>query len=379
MNERGRNEPTAEDLRGAPVLPGFELPDSVTLACGVVHADGLQPEDIGVLAWLRLRDPRKPAKQEDLAREMQAQGWKMGKGRFASIFQRLKAAGHIKHHCPYNPETGRPEWRIEFFMNPANNDQYINSGISSFPQAGAGFPKTGDPQVERAFGNPETGVSAGQKGFPVSGDPLPDSQKPGIPSRVIDAGQARNPENPVSGPIPPLPPGGGGGSSPYPLHDEAQPQPEGKAFSAEEIAAAAGLLQELPDPWVIGEDDARRIAPKLLTQMRRKEWPTLPKTDHKALTACLTANPGGINNHVSILENKRIPNLPAYRRAAGRSRRSAAQPAEGMCARHPNWPEDDCMSCQTEERARRKRPRSEPATVDGAGLLARLRAGLPAE
>ncbi|CAM5501698.1 hypothetical protein SANTM175S_10320 [Streptomyces antimycoticus] len=183
-------------------------------------------------------------------------------------------------------------------------------------------------------------------------------------------------------PDPPTPPGGGGGSSPYPLHDDARPHPQPEnegAFNDEEIEAAVAFLQELPDPWEVGEDDARKVTPKLLAQMRRKEWPAFPETDHKALTACLTANPGGMNNPVSILENKRIPNLPAYRRAAGRGARRDPKPAEGMCARHPNWPEGDCMSCQNEERARRKRPRSEPAPVDGAGLLARLRAGLPAE
>lgn len=272
-----RHEPTEEDLRGAPVLPGFELPDSVTLGRGVVHADALQPEDVGVLAWLKLRDPRKPAKQEDLAKEMQAQGWKMGKGRFAAIFQRLKAAGHIKHHCPYNPETGRPEWRIEFFMNPANNDQYVNSGISAFPQAGAGFPKTGDPQTEQRFENPETGVSPGQKGFPVFGDPLPDSQKPGIPSGAVPAGQSRNLENPVFGSSPPHPPEGEvGTTSPSPHKPAAAPRRDKRATTPEvdpkATAEAVKFLMKLPGDWAVGLQRAQSLAPWLVQNAELTGW-----------------------------------------------------------------------------------------------------------
>ncbi|MGW8730587.1 hypothetical protein ACWGNF_31675 [Streptomyces sp. NPDC055808] len=53
-------------------------------------------------------------------------------------------------------------------------------------------------------------------------------------------------------------------------------------------------------------------------------------------------------------------------------------PRPEMCAHHPAFPADDCPQCRLAERERQQRGGSEPAAVDGAGLLARLRAGQPA-
>ncbi|MDN3262859.1 hypothetical protein QWJ26_24245, partial [Streptomyces sp. CSDS2] len=55
-----------------------------------------------------------------------------------------------------------------------------------------------------------------------------------------------------------------------------------------------------------------------------------------------------------------------------------AQEGPPMCARHPAFMEGDCPRCRLAERERQQRSASEPAPVDGAGLLARLRAGQPA-
>ncbi|MEF2529983.1 hypothetical protein [Streptomyces sp. CS62] len=49
-----------------------------------------------------------------------------------------------------------------------------------------------------------------------------------------------------------------------------------------------------------------------------------------------------------------------------------------MCERHPAFEEGDCSPCRLAERERRRRQGSEPASVNGADLLARLRAGQPA-
>ncbi|MFB7584615.1 hypothetical protein [Streptomyces hydrogenans] len=49
-----------------------------------------------------------------------------------------------------------------------------------------------------------------------------------------------------------------------------------------------------------------------------------------------------------------------------------------MCAQHPAFVEGDCPRCRLAERERQQRQASEPASIDGAGLLARLRAGQPA-
>ena len=271
-------EPNEDELRRAPVVPGFELPSTVTKHRTVVMTPGLQPEDLGVLDFLKLRDPRKPATKEDLAAEMQAIGWKMGKTRFDGSFRRLKAAGHIKHHAPYNPETGRPEWVIEFFMEPANNDQYVNSGISASLQASAENPETGDPCVERPFGTLETSVPAGQKGSQVSGVPGGNPRNPDFPSAGVPAGQDRNPENPLSRRHPPHPPEGGGSTSPSPQKtgraSKAEKWASACALDAEdyqptteEVCAADAFLQDLPGKWQMGVEEARTLAPLLASRV----------------------------------------------------------------------------------------------------------------
>ncbi|MGY3341223.1 hypothetical protein ACVW0K_007416 [Streptomyces filamentosus] len=265
-----------QDPGNAQWRPGFELPTIVTKHKSVVLTPGLQPEDQGVLDFLRLRDPRLPATQELLQKEMQAIGWKMGKGRFASCFQRLKAAGHIKHHCPFNEELGRPEWVIEFYMDPANNDQYVNRGVSALAQVSDGFPVSGDPGVEQSFGFPETGETRGQEGFPVSGNPGADSRFPGIRSATVSAGQGRIPGNPVSVSPPPHPPEEEvGTTSPSPHKHAAAPR-RGKQ-QAPEVGAAAleeaiKFLMGLPGAWALGLTRARGIAPWLVENAHLTGW-----------------------------------------------------------------------------------------------------------
>lgn len=340
-------EPTAEDLKSAPVLPGFEMPEEVVLKRSTIHSPALQPEDLGVLSWLKTRDPRKPAKQEDLAREMQEHGWKMGKSRFASVFQRLKAAGHIKHHCPYNPETGRPEWRIEFFMNPANNDEYVNSGISAFPQAGAESLETGDSQKEQLFETPETSVSRGQKESQVSRDSEGNPGNRGFPQTGVPAGHGRNSENRVSGSPPPHPPEEEDSSSPYPLTrttDGAQQQAD--QFSDEEIAAAAGFLQQMKR-WQAGAATARKCAPRLLRTMRKQGWPLLAELDEDQLALLETEilkNTGGAKSWTKCLPGW-VEDLRLFERA--RSRPVAAQGADRRepCPDHPGRYRVGCIDC----------------------------------
>lgn len=45
---------------------------------------------------------------------------------------------------------------------------------------------------------------------------------------------------------------------------------------------------------------------------------------------------------------------------------------QGECLRHPGFQEDDCPRCRKEAQERVQRPRSEPAPVNGAALLASL-------
>jgi hypothetical protein len=66
----------------------------------------------------------------------------------------------------------------------------------------------------------------------------------------------------------------------------------------------------------------------------------------------------------------------APQRSLPAPRPAPAGPAK--CGQHPTFPEGDCPRCRLDERERQQRSSSEPAAVDGAGLLARLRAGQPA-
>ncbi|MEU2149295.1 hypothetical protein ABZ741_33985 [Streptomyces globisporus] len=276
MNDEQRAQPTEEDLRGALVLPGFELPEVFPLTRGQLFTVGLQPEDHSALAFLKLRDPRKPATKEGLAEEMRAIGWKMGKTRFDGIFGRLKAAGHIKHVSVFNPELGRPQWQIQFFANPSYNDEYVNSVIAASSQVGAGSLETGDPQTEQLFGTPETRISRGQKESQVSRDPEGNPWKPAFPSGDVPAGQGRNSGNPVFGTPPPHPPEEEVGTTSPSPHKHAtasrrnkQPAPE---VDAAAVTAAAKWLMKLPGNWAAGVQRAESLAPWLVRNAELTGW-----------------------------------------------------------------------------------------------------------
>lgn len=340
MNASNNAQPTEDELRRASVRPGFELPSTVTKLRSVVMTRGLQPEDLGVLDYLKLRDPSLPSTKEDLAREMQTLGWKMGKTRFDAIFLRLKAAGHIKHHAPYNPATGRPEWVIEFYMEPGNNDQYVNSGISAFSQVGAETPETGVPQIERTFETPETSISRGQKGSQVSRDSEGKPWKPAFPSGAVLAGQSRNPENQVFGSPPPHPPGGEVNTSPHPLTAKRGPvgaatprggkEVDASRFTSEQLEKAVEFLRHLRPPFYCGRPTAERLAPLLLAAIEENGWELGDE-----LAAWLTKNSEGIVRGTAALEKKRIPELPLYEVVrSNRARpRTAAAPAAVECGR----------------------------------------------
>lgn len=287
------SEPSEEELRNAPVVPGFELPDVFPLSRGALHTVGLQPEDHSVLAFLKMRDPRRPASKEDLAAEMRAIGWKMGKTRFDGIFGRLKSAGHIKHVSAYNAETGRPEWKIEFFANPSYNDHYVNSVISASSQV--------------SCETPETSISPGQKESQVSRDTEGKPRNPAFPSGPVPAGQNRNAENPVFGSHPPHPPEEVETSSPYPLETSTPGREEGASFASnneDQIQAAYEFLQDLPNPWRAGRATARKLAPKLAEAASEQGWSL-----DADLVKKLTEMPEGIKSYPSVLA-RRVDDLP---------------------------------------------------------------------
>lgn len=339
--------PSPDDLGASFLERGWEPPEEVVLRRELVRTPGLQPEDIGVLAELLLRDPRLPSTMEAIRRDLQAQGWKMGKDRYNAIQARLTKAGHLARVSVYDDTTQRPTWVTRVYRNPANNEQYVDLGISASQQVSAEVRETRDPHPS---GSRETRVSPAQ---------------------------SRNAENPRSGVHPPHPPGEEDSSSPYPLTDPTGSLPsqrkEEVEFSPEDIAAAERFLQTLRQPWALGLASARKCAPLLLREMQGLGWPSIHEVDRDLLERDILKNTEGAKSPAHILP-KWIKDLRLYSVVAKQGRPGPDQ-ASQMCARHPNFPKGDCSPCRLEERRRDQRESSGLPPVNGAELLARLRAG----
>jgi hypothetical protein len=152
-------------------------------------------------------------------------------------------------------------------------------------------------------------------------------------------------------------------------------------FPLEDLQAAERLLQTLKKPWHAGRMTAQKEAPRLLAVMRDQGWPVvreLSDRDRQLLERELTKNPEGVTRYSQVLP-KRIADLLLYEVVSTPGRSARAEVPDGTCLRHPAFREDDCAPCRAAERDRKQRGNSEPKPVDGAGLLARLRAGLPAD
>ncbi|MET7563730.1 hypothetical protein ABZS95_26550 [Streptomyces sp. NPDC005479] len=154
-------------------------------------------------------------------------------------------------------------------------------------------------------------------------------------------------------------------------HDQLAVDAPPEGVSAERVEEARVFLSGLTGPWALSPESAARLAPLLAVKSLERGWEFDSRLQNQ-----LMSNPNGVNNYELILETHRIGRLPARDKATGAARRAAERrPAEGMCERHPAFRADDCSPCRLAERERQQRGKSEPAAVDGAGLLARLRAG----
>lgn len=271
------HRPESPDDFGASYLErGWEPPEEVVLRRELVRTPGLQPEDLGVLAELLLRDPRLPSTMEAIRADLQSRGWKMGKDRYNAIAARLTKAGHLARVPVYDDTTQRPTWVTRVYRNPANNEQYVDLGIVASQQVSSEVRETRD---SLASGSRKTRVSPGQ---------------------------SRNAENPRSVSPPPHPPEEEDSSSPYPLADPlgSLPSPrEGADFAPEEITAARDFLQQMQQ-WQAGAATARRVAPKLLATMREQGWPSLAgmsTQDRALLEADLLRNTAGAKSWTKCL------------------------------------------------------------------------------
>lgn len=124
----------------------------------------------------------------------------------------------------------------------------------------------------------------------------------------------------------------------------SQTEEEG-VFDQKDLDAAAAFLQQLPRPWTVGEKDALEMAPQLLKQMHRKQWPSIHTVNREQLASCLTGNPDGVKTtHAIVLRSRRIPNLKAPSEAATPDGRSPSGSRE-RCPDHPARYRVGCIDC----------------------------------
>jgi hypothetical protein len=309
----------------------WEAPEEVVFPRYLIDGPGLQPEDIGVLAHLLLRDPGAPSSVAALATECQQRGWKVSEYAMRGIVKRLKAAGHIHQDRVYNQTTGRLDWVFSVYRNPANNQMYVDS-----------VRFVGSQQIGRSDSS-ALNESAGQADSLAINETEASRWLPTNGNADVSAGHGRFVGSQRIGANPPHPPEEVETSSPYPLKQPAAPTEE-EDFTADQLSAAEHFLQLLPAPWTVGRKTAQRLAPKLLEAITAQGW----NLDDD-LRAQLASNPDGIKRHASVLEKERIADLPlrsAVLRLATQPRHQESAPANW-----PAWCED--LDCDREDRRRR--------------------------
>ncbi|MCK8438581.1 hypothetical protein G3I77_38020 [Streptomyces sp. D2-8] len=337
--------PSSSDDFGASYLErGWEPPEEVVLRRELVRTPGLQPEDIGVLSELLLRDPRLPSTMEAIRRDMQAQGWKMGKDRFNAIAARLTKAGHLARMPVYDETTQRPTWVTRVYRNPANNEQYVDLGIAASQQVSAEVRETRDSQPS---GSRETRVSPGQSRNTENPRSGAGSRKTRDPETRVSPGQSRKAEIPRSGVHPPHPPEEVTTSSPYPLTDSSGSLPSQReegagGFAPKDLHAAESFLQQLRPPHHMGAASARKYAPLLLRSMAEQGWPSIFEVDSVLLAREVTRDPQGFKRASSLVPT-RIRDLPLYAIVTGAGRDQGA--AAERCPDHPARYRRGCVDC----------------------------------
>ncbi|MEV7084179.1 hypothetical protein AB0N88_37460 [Streptomyces sp. NPDC093516] len=319
----------------------WELPEEVVLRRELVRTPGLQPEDVGVLAELLLRDPRLPSTMEAIRRDMQTQGWKMGKDRFNAIAGRLTKAGHLARLSVYDETTQRPTWVTRVYRNPANNEQYVDLGIAASQQVRAEVRETRDSQPS---GSRETRVSPGQSRNAENPRSGSESRKTRDSETRVSPGQSRNAGNPRSGDHPPHPPEEVNTSSPYPLTDRSgslpsQREEEGGGFAPKDLHAAESFLQQLRPPHHMGAASARKYAPLLLSAMAEQGWPSILEVDQLLLAREVTRDPEGFKRASSLVPT-RIRDLARYDVVSGAGRGQGSSSGSGTVG-VPAW----CGEC----------------------------------
>ncbi|MFE6023342.1 hypothetical protein ACFQ6O_43860 [Streptomyces sp. NPDC056441] len=342
-----------ENFGNSYIERAWEPPEEVVMQRSMVETRGMQPEDVGVLAALLLRDPGRPATAKAMAADLRDLGWKMSLDRFEKVVGRLSAAGHMHRDSVFNQKTGRPEWVSRVYRNPANNAGYVSRGSEAASQVSGGIGENPIPGCDDVSELGENPIPPGQSELGENPIPGANSGKTRFRDQPVSAGQSRNREKPDSALPPPHPPEEVTTSSPSPLTDTSgrtslpSPREEGEAgYAEEDLRAAADVLQLLPDPWTQGRLNASKLAPKLLGVMAEQGWPGIHTVDRALLTRQLTKNPHKITNPYRLLAGDRIPNLPRYVVVAVASEPAPGSTPDGMCLKHPQYRAGSrCIPC----------------------------------
>ena len=299
----------------------------------------------------------------------------VGRDAVYESFARLRAKGYIRR-IQLRKDNRAAGVAYEFYDFPAWNPEppALESPQVGATSGNAGSGNGGSRAKNRTSrSSPQVGAASGNAGSGNAGSRSGDAEFSQVGAASGNAGN------------PPHPPEEVDTSSPSPLTrtPSGVPSPrEGEEeFPPEDLRVAERLLQTLKKPWHAGRQTAQKCAPKLLAVMRDQGWPALRELsdrDRQLLERELTKNPEGVTRYSQVLL-KRIEDLLLYEVVGTPNQSARDQVPEGACLRHPAFQEDDCAPCRAAERDRKQRGNSEPKPVDGAGLLARLRAGLPAD
>lgn len=306
--------PTGPRFSGSMIQRAWERPEEVVMQRHVIESPALQPEDIGVLARLLIRDPAQPATIVNLAREFQDAGWKMGESRFTAILKRLKGAGHVEHVSEFNPSTGRPQWVFRVYRNPANNGGYVNQGADAALQVRGGTAISTVSGAERSGETVDSTVSRGRDGSVEYTVSAADPWNPEIRETTVSQGQSRNRGNRGSAVHPPHPPEEEVTTSPIPKKRRSRgaeeqtdkATPATPAVTDEQAQAAAAFLMRLPGAWAVGRLKARNLGVELAAAVAETGWDL-----DLSLKAWLTRKESGKTaprSHVVVLEY-RVKNL----------------------------------------------------------------------
>ncbi|MET7780387.1 hypothetical protein ABZU94_34900 [Streptomyces mirabilis] len=157
----------------------------------------------------------------------------------------------------------------------------VSQRRSDQPQDGAWLPVTPSIEENRRSHHVPPLATCGDSPHVANGENrrshhVPPLATPGESPHVADDAKPQVAPRATNGVSPPHPPEGGGNTSPNPHKSGRAAKwaaacalaPDDYAPTAEEIKAADAFLQDLPDQWQMGVDEARALAPLLASRVR---------------------------------------------------------------------------------------------------------------